>query len=119
MSEEGTFDFHLICPIRSVNTCCDIQGANGSIQLDRGVVADDVLLVLVEQIVENLFVKEGDSFEVVTRSWLETDDLVDEAVGLVAEIRDVLLTLYLLLNVGRIVTDLQFDSIKRRRINLL
>jgi hypothetical protein len=78
-----------------------------------------VLLVLVKQIVEDLFVKEGDSLEVVTRSWLETDDLVDETVGLVAEVCDVLLTLNLLLNVGRIVTDLKFDSIERRRINLL
>jgi hypothetical protein len=36
-----------------------------------------VLLILVEEVVENLFVENSDALEVVTRSRFETDDFVD------------------------------------------
>lgn len=85
---------------------------NRGVQLDRGIVADDVLLVLIEQVVENLFIKKGNTLEVVTRSWLEADDLVDESVRLMAEVCDVLLTLDLLFHIGRIVTDLKLDGVE-------
>ena len=39
-----------------------------------------MLFVLVEKVVENLLVKQSDSLEVVTGSWLETDDLIDKSV---------------------------------------
>jgi hypothetical protein len=65
-----------------------------------------VLLVLVQQVVEDLLVKRSDAFEVVARSGLETDDLVNEAVGLVGQVGDVLLPLNFLLHIGGVVTDL-------------
>ena len=79
---------------------------DGGSQLDGAVVADDVLLVLVEQVVEDLLVEDGDALEVIAASRLERDDLVDESVGLVGQVGDVLLSLDFLLNIGRIVTDL-------------
>jgi len=35
-------------------------------QLDLGVVSNDVLFILVQQVVEDLLVEDGDSFEVVS-----------------------------------------------------
>ena len=65
-----------------------------------------MLLVLVQQVVEDLLVKRSDAFEVVARSGLETDDLVNEAVGLVGQVGDVLLPLNFLLHIGGVVTYL-------------
>ena len=76
-----------------------------------GVLANDVLLVLVEQVVEDLFVQKGNALEVVTRARLETDDFIDEAVRLVRQVRDVLLSLHLLLHIGGVVSDLQLDGV--------
>ena len=70
-----------------------------------------MLLVLIQQIVEDLLVEKSDALEVVAASGLEADDLIDESVGLVAEIGDVLLSLDFLLDVCRIVTDLQFNCV--------
>lgn len=50
---------------------------NSVCKLDLGVVADDVLLVLIKQVVEDLLVKECDSLEVVTASGLEANDFID------------------------------------------
>ena len=78
-----------------------------------------MLLVLVKQVVEDLLVEKSDTLKVVARSWLEAHDLIDESVGLVTKVGDVLLTLHFLLDVCRIVTDLKFDGIQRGRIDLL
>ena len=78
-----------------------------------------MLFVFIKQVVENLLVEQGDSLKVIATSGLEADDLVDESVGLVAEVSDVLLALNLLFNIGGIVTDLQFNRIQRWRVLLL
>ena len=39
-----------------------------------------MLFVLVEEVVEDLLVQSSDSFKVIARSWLETDNLIDKAV---------------------------------------
>ena len=71
-----------------------------------------MLFVLVEKVVENLLVKQSDSLEVVTGSWLKTDDLIDKSVRLMTKVSDVLLPLNFLFHIGRIVTDLQFYCIE-------
>ena len=53
---------------------------DSSRELDVRIVANDVLLVLVEQVVEDLLVEERDAFEVVSRSRFKTDNLIDQAV---------------------------------------
>jgi len=78
-----------------------------------------MLLVFVEEIIEYFLVQESDALEVIARARLKADYLIDQSVGLVAEIGDVLLPLHFLLDVSRVVTDLQFDGVQRGRINLL
>jgi len=78
-----------------------------------------MLLVFVEEIIEYLLVQESDALEVIARARLEADYLIDQSVRLVAKIGDVLLPLHFLLDVSRVVTDLQFDGVQRGRINLL
>ena len=58
-----------------------------------------MLFVLIQQIVKDLFVEKGDSLEVISRSGLETDDLVNETVGLMRQGCDVLLTLEFLFHI--------------------
>jgi len=71
-----------------------------------------MLLVFVEEIIEYLLVQESDALEVIARARLKADYLIDQSVGLVAEIGDVLLPLHFLLDVSRVVTDLQFDGVQ-------
>lgn len=78
-----------------------------------------MLLVLVEQVVEDFLVQESDAFEVVAGPGLEGDDLVDQAVGLVRQVGDVLLASHFLLHVGRVVADLQHDRVQSRLLFLL
>ncbi len=52
-------------------------------QLDIWVFADNVLLVLVQQVVEDFLVEKGDTFEIVTWARLEADNLVNQAIRLV------------------------------------
>ena len=73
-----------------------------------------MLLVLVQQVVEDLPVQESDAFEVVARAWLKAYDLIDEAVRLVRQVGDVLLSLHLLLDVSGIVADLKLDRVWNR-----
>ena len=73
---------------------------NGGRQLDRAVVANDVLLILVEQVVEDLLVQDSDALEVVAGTRLKADDLIDEPVALVTEVGDVLLALHFLLDIS-------------------
>jgi len=104
---EGSSDFSL-------------DGVRNSIgQLDLRVVADDVLLVFVKQIVEDFLVEESDAFEIVTRARFKRHDLVDQAIGLVGEVGDVLLSSHFLFDVGGIVADLQHDSVQSRLFFLL
>ena len=80
---------------------------NGRGQLNGGVVAYDVLLVLVKQVVKDLLVKQSDSLEVVTTAWFEAHNLINQAVWLVREICDVLLALHFLTHVGWVISYLQ------------
>ena len=80
-------------------------------QLDVGVFSDDVLLVLVEQVVEDLLVKQGDALEIVSWAGFKAHNLIDQAIGLMGEVGDVLLTLDLLLDISWIVADLELDSV--------
>ena len=48
--------------------------------MDVRIVANDVLLVLVEQVVEDLLVEKRDAFKVVSRSRFKTDNLINQAV---------------------------------------
>jgi len=84
---------------------------NGSIEGDWRVVTNNVLLVLVEQVVENLFVKKGDALKIISRPWLEWDDFINESIWFMTQICDVLLSLNFLFYICRIVTDLQFYRI--------
>ena len=59
--------------------------SNGSCQLDRGIVSDDMLLVLVQQVIEDLLVEESNAFEVVSTARLEAHNLIDQTVRLVRE----------------------------------
>jgi hypothetical protein len=78
-----------------------------------------VLLVLVKKVVKNFLIQQGNTFKIVSGPGLEADNLIDETVGLMAQVCDVLLSLNFLLHICRIVTDLKFDSVKRWRIYLL
>lgn len=59
-----------------------------------------MLLVLVQKVIENFLVEQCDAFKIISRSGLEADDLVYQAVRLVGEVGDVLLSRNFLLNVG-------------------
>ena len=59
-----------------------------------------MLFVLIKQIVEDLLVQKSDAFKVVSGAWLKRHDLVDEPVGLVAQVGNVLLSVDFLLYVG-------------------
>lgn len=65
-----------------------------------------MLLVLVQQVVENFLVEQCDAFEVIPRPGLEANDLINQAVGLVGEVGDVLLAGNFLFDVGRVIADL-------------
>ena len=65
-----------------------------------------MLFVFVQQVVEDFLVEESDALEIVSRSGLKAYNLIDQSVGLVAQICDILLSLDFLLYVCRIVTDL-------------
>ena len=65
-----------------------------------------MLLILVQKVVKDLFIKKGDTLKVIARSWLERNDLIDKSVRLMGQICDVLLPLHLLFYISRIVTDL-------------
>ena len=80
-------------------------------QLDLWIISNDVLLVLVQQVVKNFLVEQGDAFKVISRPGLKADDLINQAVWLVGEIGDVLLAWNFLLDVGRVIADLKFDSV--------
>ena len=69
-------------------------------QLDVRILSNNVLLVLIQQVVKDLLVEQSDALEVIAGTWFETDDLVDQAVRLVRQICDVLLSLNFLLDVG-------------------
>lgn len=58
-----------------------------------------MLFVLIQQIVKDLFVEKSNSLEIISRSGLETDDLVNETVGLMRQGCDVLLTLEFLFHI--------------------
>ena len=78
-----------------------------------------MLLILIQQIVENLLVEKSDALKVITASGFEADDFVDESVGFVAQVSNVLLPLHLLLDICRIVTDLQFNCVQGWGVLLL
>lgn len=71
-----------------------------------------MLFVLVKEVVKDLLVEKSDSLEIIARPWLETDDLIDESVGLMTQVSDVLLSLNFLFHICRIVTDLKFYCVK-------
>jgi hypothetical protein len=50
--------------------------------LNGRVVANDVLFVLVEQVVEYLLVEQCDAFEVIAAPWFEADYLINQPVAL-------------------------------------
>mgnify|MGYP007047531751 CR=1 FL=1 len=65
-----------------------------------------MLLVLVQQVIEDLLVKQGDALKIISRPWLKRDNLVNETVGLVAQVCDVLLSQNFLLDISRVIADL-------------
>ena len=70
-----------------------------------------MLFVFVKEIVEDFFVEQCNTLEIVATARLEADDFVDEAVGLMRQVSDILLTLHLLLDVCRVISDLQLNRI--------
>ena len=73
-----------------------------------------MLLVFVKQVVEDLLVEKCDSLKVIARPRLKAHNLIDQPIWLVGQIGDILLSLDLLLDVGGIITDLQFDRIWKK-----
>jgi hypothetical protein len=53
---------------------------NGRGQLNGGIVAQDVLLVLIQQVIKDLLVQQSDPLEIVPAAGLETHDLINETV---------------------------------------
>ena len=70
-----------------------------------------MLLILIKQIAENFLVQKGDSLKVVSTSGLEADNFINEPIRLVGEVCDILLPLHLLFDIGRIVTNLEFNGV--------
>lgn len=103
-------------------SCCDfaLDGVgDGSGELDVRILSDDVLLVFVQQVVEDFLVKKGDALEIVTRARFKTDDLINQSVWLVRQVRDVLLTSNFLLHVSWIIADLKLNRVQGWLLNLL
>ena len=50
---------------------------NGGSQLDVRVLANNMLLILVQQVIEDLSVEQGDAFEVITWAWLKAYYFID------------------------------------------
>ena len=70
-----------------------------------------MLFVLVQQVIEDLPVEEGDTFEVIARAWLKAYYFINESIGLVRQVSDVLLSLHLLLHICRIIANLKLNSV--------
>ena len=70
-----------------------------------------MLLIFVEQIVEDLFVEQSDSIEIVSWSGFKTDNLIDQAIWLMGQICNVLLPLHFLFDISWIVANLQLDGV--------
>lgn len=49
-------------------------------QLNVRVLANNVLLIFVEEVVEDLFVEERDALKVISRARLKTDNLIDQTI---------------------------------------
>ncbi len=70
-----------------------------------------MLSVLIKQVVENLLVKKSDALKVVATARLKTDNFVYKSIRLMGEVGDDLLSLDLLANISRIVTDLKLYGV--------
>ena len=70
-----------------------------------------MLLILVQQVIEDLPVEEGDTLEVIVRAWLKAYYFINESIGLVRQVSDVLLSLHLLLHISRVIADLKLYSV--------
>lgn len=71
-----------------------------------------MLFVLVQQVVEDLLIQNGDTFEIVSAARFETDDFIDQTVGFMGQIGNVLLALNFLFYVSGIVADLELDGVE-------
>ena len=58
-----------------------------------------MLLVFVQQVVEDFLVKKSNAFKIVARARFKTDDLIDQSIRLVRQVRDVLLSRDFLLHI--------------------
>ena len=63
-------------------------------------ITNDVLLVLVKQVVEDLFVQKRYPLKVISTPRLKTDDFINKSIRFVAEVCDVLLPLHFLLDIS-------------------
>ena len=70
-----------------------------------------MLFILVQQVIEDLPVEESDTFEVIARAWLKAYYFIYESVRLMRQICDVLLSLHLLLHIGRVIANLKLNSV--------
>jgi len=84
---------------------------NGWSQFNGTIVSNDMLLVFVQKIIEDLLVQKCDSFKIVTGSWFEGNDFINESVGLMTQVSNVLLSLNFLLDICRIISNLQLDCV--------
>jgi len=80
-------------------------------QFNSTVVTNNMLFVLIQKIIEDLFVQESDSFKIVTRSWLEGNNFINEPVGFMTQVGNVLLSLNFLLDVSWIISNLKLDCV--------
>jgi len=80
-------------------------------QLNSTVVTNNMLFILIQKIVEDLLVQKSDSFKIVTGSWLEGNDFINESVGFMTQISNVLLSLNFLLDICWIISNLKLDCI--------
>jgi hypothetical protein len=73
-----------------------------------------MLLILIQEVVEDLLIEESDALEVIPAAGLEAHDLVDQAVRLMTQASNVLLSLHLLAHVGGVVSNLELDCVEGR-----
>ena len=73
-----------------------------------------MLLILIQEVVEDLLIEESDALEVIPAAGLEAHDLVDQAVRLMTQASNVLLSLHLLAHVGGVVANLELDGVEGR-----
>ena len=65
-----------------------------------------MLFVLIQQVIEDLLIKQSDALKIVTTPRFEANDLIYKSIGLMGQVGNVLLSLDFLSHISGIITDL-------------